>query len=89
MNQLTNCHDCGAKPGESHTPGCDVQRCSVCGGQRCQCGCKGHDPLFARWTGIWPGSAEAQYLGIDLNAFVAKGLEQTFFVKPPKQKGKS
>lgn len=23
-----------------------------------------HDPMFARWTGIWPGIAEAAMLGL-------------------------
>lgn len=45
-----------------------------------QCDCKGHDKLFARWTGIWPGAAESAMLGIDLNEFAK--YHQIFFVKP-------
>lgn len=82
MKELRNCYDCGAAPGSPHAPGCDVERCSVCGGQRLQCQCAGHDPAFARWTGIWPGDAEAQALGINLNDLYRFGLDRIFFVKP-------
>lgn len=86
-NRLCNCPDCNVEPGTPHLPGCDVERCSACGGQRLQCECKGHDLCFARWTGIWPGGAEAAYLGIGLNLFIELGLAEIFFQKPKSRKG--
>ena len=64
MNKLSKCHDCGVEPGQAHKPGCNVERCSVCGYQKLGCECEGHDPSFSRWTGIWPGYAEARELGL-------------------------
>ena len=87
-----NCPDCAAEPRKPHEPGCDVERCSLCGGQVISCGCDHnnerdpHDPLFARWTGFWPGYLESQALGIDLNEFHRKRLNLNFFVKPKEEK---
>jgi len=85
MNKLTTCPDCGVEPGRPHQENCDVEICSVCGYQRLMDNCEGHDPLFARWTGIWPGSAEAAYLGIDLNGLYEQQLNKVFFVKPKEE----
>ncbi len=86
MEPMRDCHDCGAKPGQCHQDGCDTERCSACGGQRLICSCDNHDPQFARWSGFWPGGLESQALGIDLNEFARRGLEQVLFVKPELRK---
>jgi hypothetical protein len=60
------CHDCGARPGQLHKEGCDVERCPGCGFQRITCGCTDDDirglPRQA-WTGEWPGWAECREFG--------------------------
>jgi hypothetical protein len=33
------CHDCAASVGAQHHPGCDVERCPLCGGQAFCCDC--------------------------------------------------
>jgi len=37
------CHDCGAKKGHYHHPGCDVEECPECGGQLIGCECVLYD----------------------------------------------
>jgi hypothetical protein len=36
---IHKCHDCGAKEGQFHQPGCDMERCPFCGGQLLSCDC--------------------------------------------------
>lgn len=38
-----NCHDCGAKEGEIHQEGCDMERCPKCLGQLISCDCEDKD----------------------------------------------
>ena len=84
-NEIRNCPDCNALPGQIHMDNCDVERCSVCGGQRFLDDCENHNKAFARWTGIWPGAAEASYLGINLNDLYKQGIEQYLFVEPKQE----
>jgi hypothetical protein len=58
-----NCPDCAAAIGEPHRPGCDVEPCSSCSGQRLMCDCHDHDPLAVVWEGEWPGAVSCRTLG--------------------------
>jgi hypothetical protein len=37
FHMRNNCKDCGVRRGQLHVPGCDVERCRICGGQLLSC----------------------------------------------------
>jgi hypothetical protein len=53
LSNICNCHDCNAEPNKEHLDGCDVARCSICGGQLLSCSCEDGQPDI--WYGLWPG----------------------------------
>ena len=42
------CHDCNARIGEYHHPGCDMERCPKCGCQLISCNCHVEDIMFKK-----------------------------------------
>jgi hypothetical protein len=68
--ELDNCFKVGKVVAGKPQEKCDIERCSVCGGQKLGCECVDHDKQFARWTGFWPGELEGKSLNMDLNTFI-------------------
>lgn len=86
LHGMKRCPECGASIGEIHNDGCEIEICSVCGGLYHRCKCNDHDKEFARWSGIYPGLAEATFLGIDMKTFHRSGLAKKIFIKPSNHK---
>ncbi len=67
MSKSKHCPDCGTKVGELHDPGCEVERCRLCGKQaiRCPCDRKDVEKLGDKliWMGAWPGDVECIEFG--------------------------
>jgi hypothetical protein len=79
MSRSEACPDCGAAINQVHASGCDVERCTVCGGQRLSCECArttAHDPWEARWRGEWPGALECRERGWYAKFFRAEELDE-------------
>ena len=53
MNTNQKCPDCGVAVGQPHKDECDIEHCSICGGQRITCDCEGHDPMESARAGDW------------------------------------
>lgn len=71
---IRDCHDCGAKEGEFHRPGCDMERCPFCGGQLISCGCL-YKHLYADCykPQVWDG---AKFVGHPTDGLPKKVYEE-------------
>lgn len=56
---VDKCPDCSVEPGVVHEPGCDVERCKLCGWQAIGCNCP-PERDGTTWTGKWPGELECE-----------------------------
>lgn len=84
-----SCPGCGASIGSQHLEGCDVARCVSTGGQFFVCGGQVHEYRGRsygehdgscepdRWTGLWPGTAEAIEYGWYARFSPGSGWQQT------------
>ncbi|MGW0822478.1 hypothetical protein [Streptomyces sp. NPDC002845] len=73
-DRAQRCPDCSVLPGQLHQERCDVARCALLGRQRRGCGHSGTD-CNTRWTGQWPGFAEATEYGFFAHLVPGKGWQ--------------
>jgi len=66
FRELCDCPDCGAKPGENHSAGCDTEVCPITGKQEMLCGCCDNlDEIdLMPWDGEWPGLKECRLFNL-------------------------
>lgn len=60
------CGSCGVGPGGWHHPGCDLQRCPLCHGQLCSCGCRFDEDGPEEW------GDEFMPYGVDANGVLTE-----------------